>query len=76
MFTGLLGSLIDSVVKAAFGYFAGVMDKRGLIQQGQANQAAATTAATEVTQARMGQAVADSPKTPDQALARLENGNA
>ena len=76
MFAGLLGTLIDSVVKAAFSYFAGVMDKRGLIQQGQQIQAAATTTASEATEARMGQALADSPKTPNQALARLENGNA
>lgn len=46
MFVGLLGSLIDSVVKAAFSYFSSVMEKRGLIQQGEAQQHSADLEAT------------------------------
>ena len=74
MWIGLLGSVLDSVIKAGFAFFAGQMDKRNLIAQGQQIQAAATTAATEAAQAKIGQALADSPKTADQSLERLKNG--
>lgn len=76
MFAGLLGTLVDSVVKAAFSYFASVMEKRGLIQQGQAQQAAAETATSQATQARMGQAIADAPQTKEAILNRLRDGTA
>lgn len=38
MLTALLGTLIDSIVKGLFGYLSGVMEKRGLIQQGISQQ--------------------------------------
>ena len=75
MFAGVIGSLLDSIVKAAFSYFAGVMEKRGLIQQGQAQQAAKETASAEATEAAMGQAIADAPTTKNAALDRLKAGN-
>lgn len=76
MFAALLGTLIDSVVKAAFNYFAAAMEKRGLIQQGQASQAAAEVASAEATQANIAQAEANAPQTKDAVLQRLRSGTA
>lgn len=76
MFSALLGTLIDSVVKAAFNYFASAMEKRGLIQQGQAQQAAKETASAEATQAAIAKAEANAPQTKDAVLDALRTGNA
>lgn len=76
MFAGLIGTLIDSVVKAAFSYFASAMERRGLIQQGQAQQAAHEMATAEATEANMAQAISQAPVTKDAALQRLRDGTA
>ncbi len=74
MGAGIVSAIIDSVVKAAFAYLSSVMEKRGLIQQGQAAQAAAETANAEKSEARMNDAQANAPRTPDEALQRLKDG--
>lgn len=76
MFAALLGTLIDSVVKAAFNYFAATMEKRGLVQQGQVAQAAADVASAEATQAAIAKAEANAPQTKDAVLDALRTGNA
>lgn len=72
----IISLVLDSVLKAAFGYMTQVMEKRGLIQQGQAQQAAAETAKSEATEASMAQAQADAPQTKDAVLDRLKGSGA
>ena len=63
MLTALLGTLIDSVVKGLFGYLSGIMDKRGLVKQGQQIQAASETATSLNTETKIAQAETDTDKS-------------
>jgi hypothetical protein len=72
----ILSALFDSVLSAVVDYLKAMQERRGLIKQGQAQQAAAETAESAKTQAAMAKAEAESPKTPDAALERLRDGTA
>ncbi len=72
----ILSAIVDGLLKYAFQYLTSVMERRGLIAQGMATQAAKETASSAVTEAAISQAVADSPKTKDAALERLKGGSA
>lgn len=76
LLTAAIKALSDSFIQAIFGLIQQEMHDRGLIQQGQAQQAAKETATAEATEASMAQAIADSPKTKADALKRLEGGTA
>ena len=76
MISSLISGAIDGIVTAIFGWINSIMEKRGLIQQGQAQQAAATTANTATVQARIANAEAQAPQTKDAALDRLRAGDA
>lgn len=76
MLSEIFSGIIDGALQAAFDFISSIMEKRSLVKQGQAQQAAAETAKAAQAQANMAQAEADAPKTPDQALDRLRNGSA
>ncbi len=56
MGSGIISAILDSVLKAAFDYLSSVMERRGLIQQGMAVQAAKETAESEKSESRMNDA--------------------
>lgn len=76
MFATLLKALSDSLISSLFEFLKAEMHDRGLIAQGQAQQAAAETAHEARTEASMAQAISDAPKSKGDALARLEAGSA
>lgn len=75
-----MGSIISAVVNGAltaiFDAISRIMEKRGLIRQGQEQQAHKETRESEKSEARMNDALVNAPKTPDAALDRLRNGTA
>lgn len=75
-----MGSIISAVVNgalmAAFKMLSDIMEKRGLVRQGQEQQAHKETIESEKSEARMNDALVNAPKTPAAALDRLRNGTA
>lgn len=76
MISAILTAFFDSALSAVVDYLKAMQERRGLIRQGQAQQAGAESAQSAKTQAAMAQAEAESPKTPDAALERLRNETA
>lgn len=74
MFGTIISGIVDGIVSALCGWISGIMEKRGLIQQGQAQQAAKDTATAEATEQKMGQAAVQSPSDKEGILARLKAG--
>lgn len=72
----IISAIVNGALTAVFGFLSSIMEKRGLVRQGQQQQAAAETATAEKTQAAIAQAVADAPQTKDAALQRLRDGTA
>lgn len=72
----IISAIIDGALTAALNFIQSIIEKRALVRQGQAQQAAAETSASEAAEARMGQAIADAPQSKDEALARLRGGTA
>lgn len=72
----ILTAIINGVLQMAYKALSDFMEKRGLIQQGQAQQPAKETAASEASEARMNDALVNAPRTPEQALSRLRDGTA
>lgn len=69
MWADLIGDAIDAVVKYGFQFFAGQMDKRNLVAQGQATQAATETA----TSAKISASEANAEAQTDRTATGLEN---
>lgn len=72
----IISAIVNGALRAVFGWISSIMEKRGLVRQGQQQQAAAETAKAEEAQAGMAQAIADAPQTKDAALERLKEGSA
>lgn len=70
----LLGSLGDSVIKALFGLLTSEMDRRNLLAQGAATQAASETAVSAKVEAGMAAAEANAPRTDAGVDKRLTDG--
>lgn len=76
MIAFILKWLGDEALGAIMGLIQSELEKRNLIAQGQAQQAAKETASSEAVQADIAAAEANAPKTPDAALDRLRGGTA
>lgn len=74
MFAGLLGSVLDSVIKYAFSFVSNLMDKRNLTVQGMQQQAGKETAATAQTETNVAQALSDAPHTVIETEKALDSG--
>lgn len=71
----IVPTLADDALKALASFVTDELTKRNLVQQGEAQQAAAETAKSATTTAAMAQAEADAPTSKDAAMKRLEGGN-
>lgn len=72
----IVSALINGALMAAFKMLSDIMEKRGLVRQGQEQQAAKETAESEKSEARMNDAIINAPRTPQSALDRLRKGTA
>lgn len=63
MWGDIIGDAIDALVKYGFQFFAGQMDKRNLVAQGQAAQAATETATSLNTETKIAQAETDTDRS-------------
>jgi hypothetical protein len=74
LISALLGSLTDSLLKGLFGLVSAEIAKRQNIAQGQAQQAAAETAQSASTEAKIAAAEASSPNSIAGAVQQAKEG--
>lgn len=74
MLATILAALGDSLIKSLFSLLENEMQKRNLLAQGAAIQAAKETVATAQSEQAMAQALSDAPRSRSEVLDVLDKG--
>lgn len=70
----IISGIVDGIVSALFGWLSGIMEKRGLVNQGKAQEASLDNVATAKAETAMAQASQDAPHSETETEAALTKG--